>query len=147
MKRSVLVDGRGYPLSVVVAPANVHDAKLLAQTIAEVIVGRPESELPDQHLCLDKAYDNPSGEQAALEAGYIPHLRRIGEEKLDDRREKTHPARRWVVERCGAWLNRCRAILIRYAKKSSNYLGSIMLACLLLWYRRLKRKGKVPVLR
>ena len=31
-KRSVLVDGSGGPLSVVVAGANVHDTKLLRQT-------------------------------------------------------------------------------------------------------------------
>ena len=40
-----------------------------------------------------------------------------------------------------AWLNRCRAILVRYAKKSSNYLGLIMIACILLWYRRAHRLG------
>ena len=31
--------------------------------------------------------------------GYQAHIRRIGEEKLDSFGEKTHPARRWVVER------------------------------------------------
>ena len=69
-----------------------------------------------QHLCLDKAYDNPTG-NAERAAGYIPHIRRIGEEKLDTAGEKTHPARRWVVERTLAWLQKCRAILIRYDKK------------------------------
>ena len=58
-KRSILVDGKGYPLSVVVAAANVHDAKLLAQTIADTIVGRPEPDEQTQHLCLDKGFDNP----------------------------------------------------------------------------------------
>jgi len=54
---------------------------------------------------------------------------------------KTQPARRWVVERTLAWLSKCRAILVRYAKKSSNYLGLIMIACILLWYRRAWRLG------
>ncbi len=36
------------------------------------------------------------GGTAVQGAGYVPHIRRIGEEKLDDRQEKTHPARRWV---------------------------------------------------
>jgi len=49
---------------------------------------------------------------------------------------------RWVVERTHAWLSRCRAILIRYAKKSSNYLAAIQLACILLWFRRLHRLAK-----
>ncbi len=136
------MDGKGGVLSVCVAGANVHDAKLLAGTIAAVIVGRPEPEQREQHLCLDKGFDNPSGRTAAEAGGYVPHIRKIGEEKWDAaKKRKRHPARRWVVERAGAWLNRCRAILVRYAKKSSNYLGLIQLAVGLLWYRRAVRLG------
>ncbi len=71
--------------------------------------------------------------------GYIPHIRRIGEEKLDDAGVKRYPARRWVVERTLGWLSKCRAILVRYEKKASNYLGLIKVACILLWYRRQHR--------
>ena len=35
-----------------------------------------------QHLCLDKGYDNPSGEAAVEKHHYTGHIRRIGEEKL-----------------------------------------------------------------
>ncbi len=90
-----------------------------------------------QHLCLDKGYDNPTGRKAAESRGYVPHTRRIGEEKLDGRRRKRYPARRWVVERTLAWLQKCRAILVRYDKKARNYLGLVQLACALLWFRRL----------
>ena len=48
-------------------------------------------------------------------------VRRIGEEKLDVRGRRKRPARRWVVERTISWLNRCRAILIRWDKKTENY--------------------------
>ena len=41
-----------------------------------------------------------------------------------------------VAERTLSWLSKCRAILVRYEKKSCNYLGLIQLACALLWYRR-----------
>ena len=121
----------------VVAGANVHDTKLLKATIDAIVVDRPDptGESP-QHLCLDKGYDNPTGHRAAAEANYVPHIRRIGEEKLDEKTRKRRKARRWVVERTHAWLSKCRAILVRYAKKSSNYLGIIQLACALLWYRR-----------
>ena len=44
-----------------------------------------------------------------------------------------------MVERTISWLNRCRAILIRWDKKAENYLGMIQLAGALLWYRRLHR--------
>ena len=42
-KRSVLVEADGGPLSVVVAGANVHDTKLLEQTLENIVVTRPES--------------------------------------------------------------------------------------------------------
>ena len=60
-KRSLLVDGEGGPLSIVVAGANVHDAKLLEATLDAIVVERPQpTEEEPQHLCLDKGYDNPS---------------------------------------------------------------------------------------
>jgi putative transposase len=134
------VEADGGPLGVVVAGANVHDTKLLKETIESIVVERPEpSEKSPQHLCLDKGYDNPTGHRAVAEENYIGHIRRIGEEKLDEKKRKRRKARRWVVERTHAWLSKCRAILIRYAKKSSNYLGIIQLACALLWYRRQHR--------
>jgi hypothetical protein len=32
-------------------------------------------------------------------------------------------------------LGRCRALLIRYEKKTASYKGLIQLACAFLWYR------------
>lgn len=140
VKRSLLVEAAGGPLAVVVAGANAHDTKLLAATLGAIVVERPvPSEEEPQHLCLDKAYDNPTGEAAVAAHHYVPHIRRIGEEKLDDSGEKRYPARRWVVERTLAWLSKCRAILVRYDKKASNYLALIKLACMLIWYRRYVR--------
>ena len=135
-KRSLIVEADGGPLGVVVAGANVNDFKLLKRTIEAIVVQRPDPEGNPQHLCLDKGYDNAPAETVVKAAQYTPHIRRIGEEKLDHKGRKKHRARRWVVERTIAWLNRCRAILTRHAKKSSNYLGLIMIACALLWYRR-----------
>jgi len=140
VKRSLLVEADGGPLAVVVAPANVHDTKLLEATLEAIVVERPEpTEDSPQNLSLDKAYDNPTGRQAAIDHNYEPHIRRIGEEKLDAQRRKRYPARRWVVERTMAWLSKCRAILVRYEKKACNYLGLIKFACALFWYRRLWR--------
>lgn len=133
----MIVEADGGPLGIVLAGANVHDTKLLQQTIESIVVERPEpTPQTPQHLCLDKGYDNPTGRAAATSHGHTPHIRRIGEEKLDEKGRKRHPARRWVVERTLGWLSKCRGILVRYAKKSCNYLGIIQLACALLWYRR-----------
>ena len=66
-------------------------------------------------------------------------MRRIGEEKKDEKGNKTQPARRWVVERTFAWLSRGRGIRIRWEKQANNYLGVLKLACALLWFRRLHK--------
>jgi putative transposase len=136
VKRSVQVEADGGPISIVIAGANVNDCKLLADTIEVIVVDRPDT---PQHLCLDKGYDNPSGRNAVAATTYIPHIRKIGEEKLDAAGQKKQPARRWVVERTLAWLSKCRGLLVRYDKKALNFLGMLQLACALLWARRWER--------
>lgn len=136
----MLTEGDGGPLAVVVAPANVNDHKLLEATIEAVVVERPlPGEGIEQHLCLDKGYANRQSQGVCDRQRYTPHVRQIGQEKLDGNGRKSLPARRWVVERTIGWLNRCRALLVRYAKKTSHYLGLIQIACVLLWYRRLHK--------
>ena len=136
----MLVDGQGGPLAAVIDGANVADCKLLRATIEAVVIDRPEpTEEAPQHLCLDKGYDNPTGRQAAASAGHTPHVRRIGEEAKPCDKAKGHKPRRWVVERCLAWLFKCRALLVRYDNHWHNYLGLILLAGALLWFRRLHR--------
>jgi putative transposase len=137
----VLTEADGGPIAVVVTGANVHDSLLLQDALEAVIVEPPNPITgPTQHLCLDKAFSGAPSEATARVFGYEPHIRRIGEEKLDPKSgKKKRKARRWVVERTIGWLNRCRGILIRYEKKAANYLAVVQLACALLWYRRLHR--------
>jgi putative transposase len=67
VKKSLLVEADGGPLAIVVAGANVPDAKLLAQTIEAIVLERPQPEpTHPQHLCLDKGYDSDN------EAGGVP---------------------------------------------------------------------------
>jgi putative transposase len=136
VKKSLLVEADGGPLSITIAGANVPDAQLLDATIEAIVLERPAPE-PDfeQHLALDKAYDNDTGYLACIDHGYTPHIALIRDERTE--RPRTHKPRRWVVERTLAWLSRCRGILIRYEKKAENYLGMLQLACGLLWFRRL----------
>jgi putative transposase len=142
VKRSLLVEADGGPLSVVIAGANVPDFKLLEATLDAIVVERPaptEQAPCYEHLCLDKGYDKAPAREIVEQRVYVPHIRKIGEEKLDDAGVKRYPARRWVVERTLGWLSKCRAILVRYDKKAANYLGLIKVACILLWYRRQHR--------
>ena len=149
-KKSLLVEEHGGPLGVVIDGANVPDCKLLEATIKAVVVARPTpTAAKPQHLCLDKGYDNPIGREAAKSGGHTPHIRRIGEEATPCDAAKGHKPRRWVVERTLGWLNKCRALLVRYDKNWENYRGLLQFACGLLWFRRLHRlqNAQKPVLR
>jgi putative transposase len=86
-------------LGVVIAGANVVEQKLLKETIEAIVIERPDPDEVEQNLNLDKGYDNPRSREAAAEGGYVPHIRRIGEEKKPCARTKGHKPRRWVVER------------------------------------------------
>ena len=88
-KKSLLTDAGGGPLSIVIAPANVNDHKLLEATIAALVVERPKlTPQRKQHLCLDKAYDKGPSRKVVKRHGYQNHTRRIGEEKLELQGEK-----------------------------------------------------------
>lgn len=124
--------------------ANWHDATCLEDLLFATVVPRPNDQ--EQNLCLDKGYDNPTGRAAVAEQGYEPHIQAI-RQRSEPRRPGRRKPRRWVVERTFAWLSKCRAILVRYDKNASNYLGLIQLACTLLWYRRYWRLTRKRVLR
>ena len=140
-KKSLAVEADGGPLGVVIAGANVPDVQLLEETLEAIVVDRPEvTEEEPQNLCLDKGYDQPLGHEVIEQTDYTPHIRPRREKEEDlPPKDQRHPARRWVVERTLAWLQKCRGILIRYDKKAQNYLGLIQLACALLWFRRVDR--------
>ena len=128
VKRSVLTDGRGVPLGVAIAGANAHDQKLFHATLDSIPVRRPRptSRRP-QHLCCDKGFDADTIRREARRRRYRPHIKSRGEEQIA-KRIHGRRARRWVVERIASWINRFRRILIRWEKKSINYLAMLHLA-------------------
>lgn len=138
VKKSLIVEAEGGPLGIDIAGANVPDAQLLDATITAIVLERPPVEDGyEQQLLLDKGYDNDTGYGACLDHNYEPHIALIRDERPP--RTTQYPARRWVVERTLAWLSMCRGILVRWERKSANYLGLLKLACGLLWYRRYHR--------
>ena len=136
-KRSVLIDGRGAPLSVVVAGANRHDKTLAIRTIDEMVADRPEKRVYRlHHLCLDKGYDYADVIAGILERDFILHLKKRGvKEEATTSGARTSPARRWKVERTNAWHNKFRRLLVRWERKSEHYLPMVALASTLIIYR------------
>jgi putative transposase len=134
VKKSLITEAAGGPLGIVVAGANVPDAQLLDATIQAIVVERPPIEEGyEQHLCLDKGFDNEPGWGACIEHDYIPHIALIRDERPP--RSYEHKPRRWVVERTLAWLTCYRGILIRWEKKAANYLALLHFACAWITYR------------
>jgi putative transposase len=147
-KRHVLTDQHGIPLSVLITAANKHDMKSAAKTLDNIVIIKrrrerilaSSSSKTIQNLCLDKGYDSQEIEYEAVQRGYIPHIRHRGEEETllaITKKYNHHTARRWVVERTNSWHNRFRKLLIRYEKKSENYLGLVHLSCCMILYRRI----------
>lgn len=135
-KRSVLTDGRGAPLSIVVTAANTHDKKVALETLDAIIVARPEKIIyRTHHLCLDAGYDYADIIAGVLARDYILHAKKRGQTSKEVDAKKKYPARRWVVERTHSWMNRFRRLLVRWEKKKENYEAMLHLASMLILYR------------
>ena len=136
MKRSLLTEASGLPVSLVIDGANRHDLKLVRETVEALVVARPEPTLEQpQGLCLDKGYDYDEVRALVNAFGFTAHIRARGEEANALKRNAGFTARRWVVERTHSWLNRFRRILIRWEKRADTYLAMLHLACGIITWR------------
>ncbi len=94
VKRSVLSDANGIPLALSIAGANVHDMKLVGDTLGSTIAFRPiPTPEQEQNLCLDKGYDYKATNALVRKYGYTPHIRHRGEDSVAYR-NLDQPARR-----------------------------------------------------
>jgi len=75
-------------------------------------------------------------EEEVATLGFIPHIRSRGEEIELKARTPGWRARRWVVEAAHSWLNRNRAILVRWSKKDENHLALLQLASGLVAFKK-----------
>ena len=119
--RSVLTDGAGIPLALVVDGANRHAVRWLSATLDGLLISRPEPtpEQP-QHRCLDAAYDSTPVYQELVARHSQPHVRSRGEEQREKEFLPGYRARRWVVQRTHSWRNRSRRLLVRWEKQVEN---------------------------
>lgn len=139
-KRSLMTEASGIPVALTVDGANVHDIRLLQETIEHCLDRWPRVHHEfDEHLCLDKGYDSAAVKDLVANVfQYTSHIRSRGEERRELSRKHGERPRRWVVERTHSWLNRFRAVLIRWEKKINNHVAALHLACA---YFTLSRAG------
>ncbi len=129
-KRSILTDGNGIPIAIVIESANRHDMKLTEATLAaQRIVPEDHPVEKPRNICLDKGYDYDEVREIIKAWGYVGHIppRDEGQRTIHD--IPNYRARRWVVERTHSWMNRFRRVLIRWEKKPEHYLAMLHLSC------------------
>ncbi len=140
-----MTDARGVPVGLAVAGANRNDFKLLQETVLNMPVTPPRADPANAddrpNLCLDKGYDYREVREQVESFGWTAHIRTRGEEKQAKRDIPGYRARRWVVERTHSWMNRFRRLLVRWEKKTENYVAMLHLACA--WHAY--RAAGVPV--
>jgi transposase len=89
------------------------------------------------HLYLLRdVYDYQEVRAILQQFAFSAHIRARGEEAERIKREAGFKARRWVVERTHSWMNRFRAILIRWEKKAQNFLALLHLACAYITFKQ-----------
>ena len=70
-KRSIVVDGKGVPLGIIVDAASRRDLKMTRATLQSIVVRRPEpTTRAKQHMCMDKGYDYPEVHELLEDYGY-----------------------------------------------------------------------------
>ena len=138
-KRHVVVDRRGIPLAICQSAANVHDSKMLEETVDAIPAlkgrrGRPRKRPAKLHA--DKGYDYDRCRQALRKRGIIPRIARKGIESKN--RLGRH---RWVVERTLSWLNRFRRLVVRYERRDDIHQAFLSLGCALICWNFVQREG------
>jgi hypothetical protein len=96
-KRSLLVDARGIPLSLVASGANVHEVKLLEATLRRIVCARPRSRRrTTETLCMDAGYVGCDDLVTTRRHGYQQNLKSCKQETEEKVRTTGPKARRWV---------------------------------------------------
>jgi transposase len=122
IKRYVVLDRRGIPLSVMMSAANINDSMLFEEPLDSIEPikrpkGRPRRRPENLHA--DKAYDDKKCARTLRELA-----RKIVESSQKLGRH------RWVVEWALAWLAKFRRLTIRYERRDDIHEAFVLLGFL-----------------
>ena len=128
-KIHALVDTQGRPLHVELTPGQQHES-----TVAEAIIAH--------HACGkafigDTGYDSDAIRAQLKELKIKPVIHANPTRKKKPRLDRQRYALRYRVEIFFHDLKRFRAVATRFEKTSRNYLGTVQLACSMVWLRDL----------
>ena len=125
----------GLPIAVDVADASPHEITLVERALdARFTAQRP------RRLVADKAFDSDPPDRRLRRNRRItliaPHRANRTRPATQDGRPLRRMRRRWRVERLFAWLFNFRRLVVRYEYHLENYLGMLLLGCMLILIRR-----------
>ena len=125
-----ITDAGGIILSVSIHSASPHEVGLVEKTLDERFI----DQIPDR-LIGDRAYDSDPLDEKLKTKGIeliAPHRSNRIKNKTQDGRKLRRYKRRWKVERFFAWLFNYRKAVVRYEYNENNFLGFILLACMMI---------------
>jgi putative transposase len=119
-KLSVLSESKGVIIGLAVGSGNQHDSTLFIDTLRSVpkILKQPFQ----KEMHLDSAYDSQEVRTILFNFYYVP---KIAPNQRNRKVPLSNPLgySRWFIEPVHSWMNRFRAVFVRYSKYSSNYLA------------------------
>src|SRR5205085_4476076 len=122
MELEVVIDGRGVPLAVVPAAADVAEVDLAGPALADLPAGiAVPAGVP---VVADKGYDSDPLRERLAAAGFTlvsPHRANRTKPPTNDGRRLRRYRRRWLVERTNAWLQNFRRVVVRWERDSYVY--------------------------
>lgn len=132
-KIMAVADRSGLPVAIDVASASPAEVTLVKSTLDAGFL--PEA---PARLIGDKAYDSDAlaADLAAEGIELIAPNRENRRVKTQDGRPLRRYRRRWKIERLFAWLQNFRRILTRHDRNVLNYLGFVLLGCIVILLRR-----------
>ena len=132
-KLMAVADGAGLPIAISVGSASPHEVKLVETTLKQRFI----KEKPER-LIGDRAYDSDPLDARLRRQG----IEMIAPHKINRRKANTQDGRplrryqnRWKIERLFAWLQNFRRIQVRHDRILENYLGFVLLGCMIILLR------------
>jgi transposase len=128
-----LADAHSRPLAIAVTSASPHEVTLVDQMLANKFV-----EADPERMIGDRAYDSDALDEHLAERGIemiSAHRDNRTKAATQDGRPLRRCARRWKIERLWAWLQNYRRIEVRHDYAVENYLGFVLLGCILILLR------------
>ena len=125
LKRHLVVDAHGHPLSFSLSKANRNDVIQLLETVDSIRIGKRRRR--PKRLGLDKGYDSEPHRRALRRRRIVPvapyrsnHVTKPKGRPPKDRLERRYCRQRWKVERSFSWLNAYRRMdrLLEHGQKA-----------------------------